>query len=186
MVIAVHNVSKPAIGRRALWATLLLLLLTVALAYQMTITRSLISPAEWGISFAAPHGFARGVPARPSRFIPFIRTSTSGAKATLIVWQFGDLGGSDPAKIPSFIFQQLESSTKPPNHSDQHARPIRKMLGPVEGAEQISPLGTSLVRSAIFSNREVYAISLSVDGNSRIDEGLYNIFDQLCLSVQPR
>ncbi len=186
MVIAVHNVSKPAIGRRALWATLILLLLTVALAYQMTLTRSRISPAQWGISFIAPKGFTRRIPAVPSRFIPFVSSATSGVKATVVVWQLGDLGEPNPAKIPAMVIRQIEDVPERPGPGDQQSHPIRKMLGPVEGAEQVSPLGTSLVRTAIFDRRGVYAISLSVESGGRINQKLYDIFDQMCQSVQPR
>jgi len=186
MVIAVHNVSKPALGRRALWVTLLLLLLAMALAFQMSITRSRISPVDWGISFTAPHGFVRSIASRPSRIIPFVSASTSGPKVTIILWQLGDLGESDPTKIYAMIFKQLESSPQKAVLSDQRTRLTRKMFGPLEGTEQINPRGTSMVRSAIFNRREIYAISLTVAGGAPINKKLYDIFDNLCLSVESR
>jgi len=167
-----------------------MLLIASALAAQMSLHRTAgplaarIRPPGWRISFEAPTAWIRDDgPRQPvPAIIAFYGATRAGRPATLALWRIDQSTGSDLGTICVLIMRQHGASVQPSEGLSGIVSPATK-FGSVEGYERADAARTTVVRAAVLSPGETYAVSLSVE-NAVIDEHVYRLFDLACRSIQ--
>lgn len=190
MVVQVHTSGKPASPRRALLATMFLLLLASILAAAMAWTRSMVTlgpwiePEGWSIAFRAPRRFSGefGLTSFGQAY-QFQGRVTPQAVATLVVYRVEAAGAGDASDVCDRILSAYLIDLPPLSMSVQTRSDTK--LGAREAVEIWDPVADILVRAVVVRPGEAYAVSLSVRGAS-INPATYRLFDQTCASVEYR
>lgn len=187
MVIALYGGEKPAVPRRTWVASVLLLVLTSALAWAMTKSRSgetlgpRLEPTGWSISFRPPRRFPVGEfgPTKLGTAYRFYRRTPEGGLAVLAVFRLEGTGISDARVVCERV---LSAHTRLPTLMISASRLTRfdRKLGPLDAVEIWDPQLAVVVRAAVLAGREAYAVSLRVEG--RIDQCSYSLFQLICAS----
>ncbi len=185
MVIRVHTSEKPAIFRRAWFASGLLLAISSVLAWAMVRGRSgevlgpRIEPAGWSISFRPPRAFPTGA-FGPTEY-HFYGQTAGGFRPVLAVFRLEDAVLGDAATVCERV---LRAYSRQPLSAVRLSRLTwhDRKLGPFEAAEIWDPQLGIVVRAAVLENREGYAIFLHVPGE--IDPRSYRLFDSTCSSTE--
>lgn len=185
MVIQVHTREKPAISRRAWFASILLLATASVLAWAMALSRSgevlgrRIEPAGWSISFRPPRAFPTGA-FGPAEY-HFSGQTPGGNPALLSVFRLEEAVVGDGLTVCERV---LSAHPRPPLPAVRLSRLTwyDRKLGPFEAVEIWDPQLGIVVRAAVLENREGYAISLRAPG--AIDPHSYRLFDSTCSSTE--
>ena len=192
MVVEVYASGKPAIPRRALFASIFLLVAASALAAAMAWHRSGellargIEPPGWSISFRPPRRFHSGQFGSTklgSAFLCHGRTR-AGAPAALAVYHLeGAVVGGAQAVCERVL--RAHAGLPLPTAGMTHLTRFDKKLGRLDAAEiRDEQLGV-VVRAVVLDSDDAYAVSLSVDG-ADISEDVYRLFDLTCSSIEYR
>jgi hypothetical protein len=170
--------------------SVLLLLFACALAAEMTWLRSheplgdRMRPAGWGVSFRPPRGFKAYTPNGLS--LPgiqqFLGATAQGAPVLLGVWHIEEPPSDEALPVAIGVLQEytplwLGESRMPQTTWASEA------IGPLEGAEILSPEGATLVRAAVADESFAVAVTLNLR-NGPIDPRLYELFDLTCRSIE--
>jgi hypothetical protein len=191
MAIQVYTSEKPAISRRAWFASILLLSVTSVLAWAMTRSRSgevlgrRIEPAGWSISFRPPRALPTGA-FGPTEFgvaYRFYGQTPHGDPVLLSVFRLEGAVVGDSLTVCERVLRAHPRPPLPIVHLSRLTRYDRK-LGPFEAVEIWDPQLGIVVRAAVLNSREVYAISLRAPGY--IDPRSYRLFDSMCSSIEHR
>lgn len=191
MAIQVYSIERPAVPRRALIASILLLLLASCLAAAMTWARSSdapgsrIEPEGWSMSFRPPRRF----------------DGTFGLTTLGPAYQFD--GSARPEGVAILVVYRLEGTSAHGArdvcecvlgaHFGLGITPVERAhfawfdrkLGPLDAVEVWEPVTDVLVRAVVLEHGDAYALSVAVRGG-RISPETYRLFDQTCSSIEFR
>lgn len=189
MAIQVYTGEKPAVSRRAWFASILLLAITSILAWAMTLSRSgevlgrRIEPAGWSISFRPPRAFPTGAfgPTELGVAYRFSGQTPSGDLALLSVFRLEGAIAGDGLTVCERVLRAHSRQRLPIVHLSRLTRYDRK-LGPFEAVEVWDPQLGIVVRAAVLKNRVGFAISFRAPGD--IDPRSYRLFDATCSSIE--
>jgi len=185
----VYTGEKPAIGRRAWLAAVLLMVIVTTLAGGMTWRRSedslaaRVTPAGWSISFCPPRRFQESElgPTMLGSAFRFRGWSAGGAAALLAVHRLDRWRVQDSLAACDLVLSAHVAPTLPDSMTTRETQ-FNKKLGPFEAVEVHDPFIGVVVRAAVLENGEAYAVSLGVDGPV-IDDRSYRAFDLTCGSI---
>ncbi|MFQ5591516.1 MAG: hypothetical protein ACE5HE_10165, partial [Phycisphaerae bacterium] len=186
----VYSSVKQHSPRRTLAATVFVLLSVSALALDMSLRRSArplsgrVQPPGWTISFEFPKGWLRGLIANrgPVTVIAFSQPEGTRHSATIVFWRLMHWDDNDPDAIASNLLRE-HGGGEPQASGGVGARKSDTKLGAGEACERVDAQHSTVVRAALFSAGDAYAVSLNVD-NGVIGEHLYNLFDLSCRSIR--
>ena len=191
MAIQVYSIEKPAVQRRALIASILLLLLASCLAAAMTWARSSdapgprVEPEGWSISFRPPRRFngTFGLTTLGPAY-QFDGSARPEGVAILVVYRLGRRSADGARDVCERV---LGAHFGPNLHPVGTARFawFDRRLGPLDAVEIWEPLMDVLVRAAVPERGDAYALSVAVRGG-RISPETYRLFDQTCRSIEFR
>jgi hypothetical protein len=183
---------KPALPFRAQACSIVLLLISVALATDMSRRRvaEVLGPtmvsAELGISFRPPKAFLAGDPiqTRIGVALPLYHQLAPGQEATLVVRRIPartqDSAGDVCLRVLADADRSLFSIIPFVRRAVQ-LTPAR--IGDLEGAQAIEKKTKTLVRAVVRPGGFAHAISLTLDG-ADLDERIYRIFESTCRTVK--
>ena len=189
MVIEVYSIQKPVVPRRALVASILLLLLASFLAVAMTWARggdalgSRLEPEGWSISFRPPRRFSGefGLSGLGPAYQFYGSTKPEGV-AILVVYRLEDTTPGSAREVCEQVLSAHIGLAMPPVGTARFAWFDRK-LGPLDAVEVWEPLMDVLVRAVALEPGDAYALSIGVRGG-RISPDTYRLFDQICASIE--
>jgi len=190
MPVEVYGQAKPASPRRALGASVALLLLAALLAAAMTRARGgdplgpRVRPEGWLASFRAPRRFQGEDYGLRDIGLPYIvhGKTRAGSLATLAVYRVdGPSFRSATALCDSVIRAHLgfPRGLWPTRRLTR----LDRKLGPEPAAEIIDSNAGGVVRAVVLPGGEAYAVWLGVEGPA-IDRSTFRLFDLTCQSFE--
>jgi len=190
MLIEVYSGEKPAIGRRAWLAAIVLFALVAGLAAQMTWRKSQaglaprITPPGWSVSFCPPEHFPESEfgPTVLGPAFRFRGRSTGGTIAQLVVFRVDGWGAQDALEVCAMVLNAFSSGSLLHSMSTRVTRLDRK-LGPLDAVEVTDSEAGVVVRAAVLDSGEAYAVLLGVDGPP-VDARAYREYELTCDSVR--
>lgn len=185
MVVQVHTAGRPAVPRRALLTSIVLLSLVGALAAGMSHLRSRqplgrrITPPGWQISFRSPRRL-RSEPFQGPAGLDvrrFVGVTRRGEGAVLALMQIDGVYRDGEAQVVALNASELLGIRA------RGADWFPASFGSVEGVETLGSHGAAVVRTAIVDSGVVYVAILNTP-NRVVDEDAYRLFDLTCRSVK--
>lgn len=192
MLVEVFTNEKAPLPRRAMTASLALLLAAGTLAWGIAWQRSgnqlapRVSPEGWAISFQPPRRLSslRSLSTSLGPAYLFNGLTRSGTPTVLVVYRLTD---PIPKEALSVCVRVLSASMflAPPGDPGARPEPIRSRLGSRDAVEvQDQRLGM-IVRAVVLDKTEAYAIAVGVEGTG-MDPDAYRLFNLTCESVEFR
>jgi len=183
--VEIHNATRPAHRPRALIASLLLLVVTTALAGAMAWSRAQHVLGErfhalgWEMSVRVPLHFRRDVvSANAASFHGWTR---SGHPTRLIIWRIPLPDQASVSEVVAGVMAKYEraerggSSASIRTHSEER-------MGEKKGEQLMDRQMGVIVRAVTSPSIPAFAVTLGVEGHI-IDERTYDLFDQVCRSI---
>lgn len=190
MLIEVHTREKPAIPRRAVISSILLLALATALAGTLTWRRSApsvhtrIRPHGWSVSFRPPPG-SYGPQIRPTGSgsqAVFGVLTPAGNEAYIFVRRIDPAPSNDPREVCDLLLREI-AEIGPHVRRPLPMVWIDKQIGHHDAVEVWEPVLGAAVRAAVFDDEEVYALTVRVAAGP-IDPDTYALFERTCTSME--
>lgn len=190
MFVEVYGQEKPAKPRRALGASAALLMCAGVLAAQMSRTRGgdplgpRIQPDGWAASFRVPRRFAADEVGLREIGLPYIAHGQlrSGRLATLAVYRIDELPFDSAKAVCDSVIRSHLGFPGVWRRTRREMRPDRR-LGSEPAVEIWDADAGGLVRAAVLSSGEAYAVWLGVDG-PEVDSHTYRLFELTCASFE--
>jgi len=196
MAIEVYSTSKPAVPRRAIILSLLLLIFTSILATDMSCRRAKevytkrIRPQQWDISFQPPRGFLQGemISTEIGQAIPFQFQLQPDVKIELTIWRFSIIPTSNPAELSQSLMRWLHAQStwsllRLPKSGETPMKPRKWKLGNFVAYEIIDRRFSTVVRAGMFSNDRAYGVSMTIQGMP-LDQVFYGLYEHTCRTIR--
>ena len=191
MYTEVHNAMQPAMARRTILASSVLMAGALVLAFALTWSRSevrlgdRVRPDGWDVSFRPPARFVldRTDMMRSPRSISYLRPSAGGPMAILTFHLVDSPAGMEPAVVCRAILIQRTTFAERIRGSQAGTEPVSALVGFMDGAELTNTAQTFLVRCAVQPSGRTYVITLEV-ARGPIDARRREMFDMVCRSVE--
>lgn len=190
MAIEVYTTTKPAHPRRAVAASIGLLIVVALLAWTMAQDRAghrpgqRIEPAGWSASFECPPEFQRYqvLPSTWGAIYRFYGRREDGSPRVLELQRIAAGHRNNPLTLYIHVVRMHLGVSVSPFDTLPCERHDKK-LGPFQAVELWDPLLPNVVlRVASVPTGESYAVVLIA--GARIDPSTYTTFDDVCTSVQ--
>ena len=196
MSIEVHTTGKPAVPRRAVILSLLLLVFTSILAMDMSRRRTKqtyvkrVRPEEWDISFRPPRGFVQGEmkSTEIGQAVPFQFELQPDIKIELAVWRLPIQRGTNPIEPGQSLMRWMHAQSsmsllKLLRLGHPPTEPQESKLGNFDAYEIFDPRISTVVRVGKFSSDQAYGVSMKIQGMP-LERALYSLFERTCRTIK--
>lgn len=192
MYIEVHAPEKKAVPRRALLATVLLMVATTSMAGYLVWLRSnsplsvIFDPPGWSITFQAPRGFLPIYNHQRNKLgtsFRFYNEKPDGTRVMIMVIRVNPDFGNNPETLCNRILGNFTPKSLLIMGGHREDRADIK-IGPIDAHEVWDEYLGIIVRAGILSEDDYYAVLIR--SSDKIKPDLYEIFDQVCNSIKLR